>query len=589
VNAVLSGTSANAIIDLNGTDNVIIDGLNSGGSSLTIRNTNTSGATIRFTADATNNIIQNAIIEGAVTTSTLGVVTIGTGTTTGNDNNAILNNTIRDRSDGTGVPANLVYSSGLSGTVTNSNINVSGNILKNFTANGITLPLVGSSNVNDNWTISNNMIFQESARTTGMSGISFSSSGINSITLNTIRDLNTSNTVTGILLLDARATNVSRNKIYNMASTSGSTSTLTGIQFQGASGMPASVTLENNMISLVPSFTNNQVVRGIYDFSFSANTLKLYYNSIYIGGTSSGSNASWAIVRGASSPSSFTTTNNIAFNDRTGGGTNHFAAGDQSANAGIFNSNNNIFVGTGTVAGNFMDYGTSATGTPVPPSTWQAGPPTRDANSQFSNPGGLYTLSNMFFSSIDLHVATDNNPASNAGTNIPGSATDYDNDVRNVTTPDIGLDEFAPCSLVLNTNDSGFGSLRDIIGCSLDGTTISFASTLMNQIITLTSGEIGISKNLTISGLGMANLTISGNNNSRIFHTTPGNLLAINNISLKNANAPSPNGGALFIESNLNLENVLLDNNFEDGIIPKGISINSTGQVQFLGNVIINE
>src|SRR6185436_12155073 len=61
------------LIDLNGADNVTIDGLNTGGNSLTIANTTvsaTSGtATIRFIGGATGNTITNANLLGSGTSS----------------------------------------------------------------------------------------------------------------------------------------------------------------------------------------------------------------------------------------------------------------------------------------------------------------------------------------------------------------------------------------------------------------------------------------------------------------------------------------------------------------------------------------
>ncbi len=70
---------------------------------------------------------------------------------------------------------------------------------------------------------------------------------------------------------------------------------------------------------------------------------------------------------------------------------------------------------------------------------------------------------------------------------------------------------------VTNTNDSGTGSLRQAIANAAAGDTIAFASNLANQTITLTTGQLTINKNLTIDGGGAANLTISGNNASRVF------------------------------------------------------------------------
>ncbi|HMX40476.1 MAG TPA: hypothetical protein PKD78_09115, partial [Saprospiraceae bacterium] len=56
----VAGNISTNLVDLNGADNVTIDGLNTGGNSLTIRNTATAGAnTIRLIADASNNTITN--------------------------------------------------------------------------------------------------------------------------------------------------------------------------------------------------------------------------------------------------------------------------------------------------------------------------------------------------------------------------------------------------------------------------------------------------------------------------------------------------------------------------------------------------
>jgi hypothetical protein len=92
----ISGAIVGHLIDLNGADNVTINGLNSGGNSLTIRNFSpgTSSA-IRFIADATSNTVTNCTLQGAASTAAGGgVIVFSTGTSTGNDNNTISNNTI---------------------------------------------------------------------------------------------------------------------------------------------------------------------------------------------------------------------------------------------------------------------------------------------------------------------------------------------------------------------------------------------------------------------------------------------------------------------------------------------------------------
>ena len=61
---------------------------------------------------------------------------------------------------------------------------------------------------------------------------------------------------------------------------------------------------------------------------------------------------------------------------------------------------------------------------------------------------------------------------------------------------------------VTNTNDSGPGSLRQALANANNGDTINFAVT---GAISLTSGGLGITKNVTISGPGFAQLAVGGN------------------------------------------------------------------------------
>src|SRR6516225_8670720 len=79
-------------------------------------------------------------------------------------------------------------------------------------------------------------------------------------------------------------------------------------------------------------------------------------------------------------------------------------------------------------------------------------------------------------------------------------------------------DRWLPSTLtVLNNQDSGAGSLRAEIAAAQNGDSIVFASGLNGQTITLTSGELLITKSLSITGPGEAELTISGNHVSRVF------------------------------------------------------------------------
>jgi uncharacterized protein (TIGR03118 family) len=64
---------------------------------------------------------------------------------------------------------------------------------------------------------------------------------------------------------------------------------------------------------------------------------------------------------------------------------------------------------------------------------------------------------------------------------------------------------------VTSVKDSGAGSLRAEIAAAVNGDTIVFSPKLDGKTIKLTSGELDLTKNLTIQGPGAGLLTISGN------------------------------------------------------------------------------
>jgi uncharacterized protein (TIGR03118 family) len=79
-------------------------------------------------------------------------------------------------------------------------------------------------------------------------------------------------------------------------------------------------------------------------------------------------------------------------------------------------------------------------------------------------------------------------------------------------------DRTVPSTLtVTSAADSGAGSLRAVIAAAQSGDQIVFDHHLRGQTITLTSGELTIAKSLDVEGPGADQLTISGNNASRVF------------------------------------------------------------------------
>src|ERR1700737_1596978 len=71
-------------------------------------------------------------------------------------------------------------------------------------------------------------------------------------------------------------------------------------------------------------------------------------------------------------------------------------------------------------------------------------------------------------------------------------------------------------------DDGSSGTLRAVIARASDGDTIQFAKKLKGDTITLTLGQLIISKSLDIEGLGAKKLTISGNAASRVFDISGG-------------------------------------------------------------------
>jgi parallel beta-helix repeat protein/predicted outer membrane repeat protein len=113
---------------------------------------------------------------------------------------------------------------------------------------------------------------------------------------------------------------------------------------------------------------------------------------------------------------------------------------------------------------------------------------------------------------------------------------------------------------VTNTNDSGAGSLRYAINQAAATDTIQFAAGVTGTI-TLTSGEIKTNKALTITGPGSTKLTISGNNNSRIFNLYGGSgvTTSITGLTLTQGKLTLYTQGAgVFSNENLALSDVVI-------------------------------
>ena len=125
----------------------------------------------------------------------------------------------------------------------------------------------------------------------------------------------------------------------------------------------------------------------------------------------------------------------------------------------------------------------------------------------------------------------------------------------------VALAAFNPVSAATITvnspADSGSGSLRDAITTASSGDTINFSIT---GTITLTSGVLSISKNLTITGPGATSLTVSGNNASQVFNIS-GGTVNISGLTVSNGNNSTGYGGGIYNNATLTLTNVTISGN----------------------------
>ena len=137
---------------------------------------------------------------------------------------------------------------------------------------------------------------------------------------------------------------------------------------------------------------------------------------------------------------------------------------------------------------------------------------------------------------------------------------------------------------VSNTNDSGAGSLRQAIADAVDGDTILFSLTYP-ATITLTGGQLSVSKTITIAGPGADNLFISGNGTARVFSISGGQV-ALQGLTVMRGAALD--GGGIRISGSstaVTLANVTILSNaatYGGGVyVDSGSATLSGGQVVF--------
>ncbi|MBK8817912.1 MAG: hypothetical protein IPN49_02025 [Saprospiraceae bacterium] len=428
VAAAISGASATSgIFKLNGADYVTINGLNTGGSSLSIVNTSATTtscviwiASASVTDGATNNVIRNCSLTGASNTTTVAGIIAGSGTTLGdaaqspNSNNTIAGNTIKTAQNG-------LYLRGEATTFDDSWV-VSKNVIgstvgaEKMTFRGILIGNALNMAVDSNTIIGVVSTASSSSTTTGIH-VAFATSG-GSVTRNSIRDIKQINT-----------TGWGSNGIF-LAQTS----------------TTANLAVANNFISDVASDGFNDDTASDNGYGIMVNTgggYNIYNNTIAMNTEqvkTTGITAAINIAEAVATTSSLNIRNNIFSTTQTVGTNYSIYNASLGGNAIFTNINYNDYVSTEHIG--FLTTSRTTLG------DWQTAT-AQDANS--------VNIAPVFTSATDLHLPDGSNGSLfDLGTPIAGITKDIDNQDRSATAPDMGADEFSPITLNLTAFIEGY-------------------------------------------------------------------------------------------------------------------------------------
>ncbi|MEI7501953.1 MAG: T9SS type A sorting domain-containing protein [Paludibacter sp.] len=282
------------------------------------------------TVNISNNLIGSLTTANSINTSSTavsslqkqdvyGIFSLSTGTAT------INNNTI----------ANL--KNGYTGTFNSSTKGVS-------TSSG--------SNTITNNTVYNISSISSAATVYGISQTNATAGTNQSITNNTVYNLSNTNATDKIDIYGiynscpTTGTNSMSNNFVHSISLTTTNSTSNIYAIYAASGAS---TLSNNIVNIGNGITTGYGLFGIYDAS--ANTSNLYFNTVFIGGTASGSTSHTYAMMSSSNVSTRNYRNNVFYNSRTGGTTGKHYAIRLAGTAGLTINYNDYFIGTGGMLG----------------------------------------------------------------------------------------------------------------------------------------------------------------------------------------------------------------------------------------------
>lgn len=445
-------------------------------------------------ANSSNNMVTFAS-DGL---GTVGMYLYGTNSTfTANDNtiNAVGQTYSVTPSVHTGIYSNA---GGTNLTANNNKINISATIFNGAAGvSGINFPGTG------NLTANGNIIVGGTSPSTfyGIYG-SGVTVDLNNNNISGLTSTGASTNVSGIYLTKAATGNISSNKIYNLQA-NGATGSVYGI-YAGGSTASTTTKIFNNLIGdlKTPAVSSTIVsLVGLYlGSSGVTSNLNVYYNTIYLNGSSTGVNFNSAGIYHLNSTTATTAAldlrNNMIVNSSVPNGSGTASALRRSVN-GVVNyaatsDNNNLygtsfaFVGstTGSTLAQFQTLG-------------------RDANSMSVQPV-FSSTSGASADFLNLNpVAGATQTLDNKGAPIATYLLDYTGASRSATTPDMGAYEFVYVPpTVLPDCATITAPVNMSSGVSPNPTTISWTAannaTTYKLMVGISSGDSSV---LNLSGL----------------------------------------------------------------------------------------
>ncbi len=460
-----TGTPASANMSSNTISNISMNSV----TSATIYGIYNASAMVTYTAS--NNIFSNISTSATGTTACIYNSATISGTATVNNNS--VTNINRSGASGThytvytGSPAVGTYDGNTIDGITFSTVSSTGTIygiydissgLKMTYSNNIVRNLstptsgalfgirdFGSAGIKN---IVNNQVYNFSTTVGGiggasMTGLSIATGTTDTIRGNTVYSLNNtgttggaSSTVIGILASSGTTNYIYKNKVYDLSSTSAN-GIVWGIQISGGT----TNNVYNNVIGDLRLPAVNAAI-NLAGINLSGGTTdNAYYNTVNLNATSTGALFGSTAIYVSTTPT-VTLRNNIFVNNSTANGATGFTTAYRRTSTTLTTygatSNNNLFFAGATCSSRLIYYdGTNADQTLT---AYKTRVSARDAASVTEDPKFVSTVgSAATFLHINTGIATQ---IESGAATIAGFTDDFDGDVRNVTTPDIGADEF---------------------------------------------------------------------------------------------------------------------------------------------------